>query len=210
MTPTLDRRQFLLGSAAATGALALSGCAGLVPRSETAAARALYDSIFEGMLRAAPEMATGLGLDTGERAYLKSRLSDSSPAGKMGAYQPLLDHLPQLRRIDRGAAAGPRARLARHHPLARRAHDRGVDLRLWRHRRLHYPVPYVLSQLTGAYQSVPDFLDSQHEIETRDDAEAYVARLEEFAAQRRSRGRPRPRRRRPRRRPARSSSSTRR
>ena len=38
---------------------------------ETAAARALYDSIFEGMLRASPEIATGLGLDTGERAYLQ-------------------------------------------------------------------------------------------------------------------------------------------
>ena len=43
------------------------------------------------------------------------------------------------------------------------------------------PVPYVLSQLTGSYQSVPDFLDSQHKIETRADAEAYVARLEAFA-----------------------------
>ena len=44
-----------------------------------------------------------------------------------------------------------------------------------------YPIPYVLSQLTGSYQSVPDFLDSQHKIETRADAEAYVARLEAFA-----------------------------
>ena len=38
MTLPFDRRQFLLGSAA-TGALALSGCAGMVPRSETGAAR---------------------------------------------------------------------------------------------------------------------------------------------------------------------------
>ena len=95
----LDRRQFLLGSAA-TGALALTGCAGMAPRSATADARALYDSIFEGMLRAAPEMATGLGLDTGERAFLKSRLGDASPAGKMGPYRPLIDHMPRLTRID--------------------------------------------------------------------------------------------------------------
>ena len=101
----LDRRQFLMGSAAA-GALALSGCAGMAPRSETASARALYDSIFEGMLRAAPEMATSLGLDTGARAYLKSRLSDSSPAGKMGVYRPLLDHLERLRQVDRAALQG--------------------------------------------------------------------------------------------------------
>jgi uncharacterized protein (DUF885 family) len=41
--------------------------------------------------------------------------------------------------------------------------------------------PYVLSQLNGAYQAVPDFLDSQHIIDTRVDCEAYVARLREFA-----------------------------
>ena len=46
----------------------------------------------------------------------------------------------------------------------------------------NYPIPYVISQLTGSYQEVPDFLDSQHKIETSADAEAYVARLEAFAA----------------------------
>ena len=41
--------------------------------------------------------------------------------------------------------------------------------------------PYVLSQITGAYQSVPDFLDSQHAIADRADAEAYLSRLKAFA-----------------------------
>jgi uncharacterized protein (DUF885 family) len=176
----LNRRQFLLSSAASTAALALPGCAGMAPRSETAEARALYESIFEGMLRAAPEMATGLGLDVGERAFLKSRLGDSSPRGKMGVYQPMLDHLERLRRIDRDAL-----------PPADRPY---LDTVVWIAERMNevssfayggiggyaYPVPYVLSQLTGSYQSVPDFLDSQHRIETRADAEAYVARLEAF------------------------------
>ena len=182
MIAALDRRQFLLASAAATGALALTGCTGLARRSEPAAARALYDSIFEGMLRVSPELATGLGLDTGERAFLKSRLSDASPNGRMGVYQPLLDHRARLRAIDR-AQLPPTER-----PF--------LDTVLWLGDRMgeaatfdyggiggySYPVPYVLSQLTGAYQSVPDFLDSQHRIETRADAEAYVARLEAFGA----------------------------
>jgi uncharacterized protein (DUF885 family) len=43
-----------------------------------------------------------------------------------------------------------------------------------------YPVPYVLSQLTGSYQSVPDFLSSQHNIEDGADAQAYLDRLEQF------------------------------
>ena len=182
MTFALDRRQFLLGSAAATGALALAGCAGVVPRSETAAARALYDSIFQGMLRASPEMATGLGLDTGELAYLRRRLHDASPAGKMGPYQPLLDHRDELRRIDRTQLAG---------------RERAwLDTVLWLGDRMadaatvpyggiggyNYPIPYVISQLTGSYQEAPDFLDSQHKVETSEDAEAYIARLEALAA----------------------------
>jgi len=180
MTSLFSRRQVLLGSAAATGVLALGGCAGMAPRSETASARALYDSIFEGMLRAAPELATGLGLDTGERAFLKSRLGDASPAGKMGVYQPVLDHRERLRRIDRDQL-----------PATERP---WLDTVLWLGDRMSeaatfayggiggfsYPVPYVLSQLTGAYQTVPDFIDSQHVVETRADAEAYVARLEAF------------------------------
>ncbi|MGQ0559396.1 MAG: DUF885 domain-containing protein, partial [Sphingosinicella sp.] len=44
-----------------------------------------------------------------------------------------------------------------------------------------YPMPYVLTQLSGSYQGVPDFLDSQHRIDTSDDAEAYVSRLQDFA-----------------------------
>jgi uncharacterized protein (DUF885 family) len=179
MQMTFDRRQFLLGSAAATGALALSGCAGIVPRSETGTARALYDSIFEGMLRISPEQATGLGLDTGERAYLRSRLSDSGPAGRSGGYKAIVDQMPALRRIDRGALA-PR--------------EQGwLDTVLWIGERTAdiatipygnfsgYPIPYAISQLTGSYQGIPDFLDSQHRIETREDAEAYIARLEAFA-----------------------------
>ena len=55
---TLDRRQFLMSGVAA-GAMTLSGCAGMAPSSATASARALYDSIFEGMLRASPETSTG-------------------------------------------------------------------------------------------------------------------------------------------------------
>ncbi|HXU81708.1 MAG TPA: DUF885 family protein, partial [Polyangia bacterium] len=40
--------------------------------------------------------------------------------------------------------------------------------------------PYVLSQITGAWQDIPDFLATQHTIETKADCEAYIARLEAF------------------------------
>jgi uncharacterized protein (DUF885 family) len=41
--------------------------------------------------------------------------------------------------------------------------------------------PYVISQLTGAYQSVPTFLDRQHRIENKEDADAYLSRLRDLA-----------------------------
>ena len=178
MTDRFDRRQFLLCSAAATGALALGGCA-VVPRSEGGGARQLYDRIFQAMLRDSPELATGLGLDTGANADLRSKLSPSGPAGKMGAYKAMVEQLPALRRLEGSGLQG---------------RDKAfLDTILWLGERVEevsrtpygtfdgYPVPYVLSQLTGSYQSVPDFLDSQHKVETRADAEAYVARLEAFA-----------------------------
>jgi uncharacterized protein (DUF885 family) len=41
--------------------------------------------------------------------------------------------------------------------------------------------PYVISQLTGSYQSMPDFLDTQHPINVKADADAYISRLDAFA-----------------------------
>ena len=41
--------------------------------------------------------------------------------------------------------------------------------------------PYILSQLTGSYQQGPSFLDNQHTIENKADADAYLARLDGFA-----------------------------
>ncbi|RZJ93638.1 MAG: DUF885 family protein, partial [Brevundimonas sp.] len=43
-----------------------------------------------------------------------------------------------------------------------------------------FPSPYTVSQLSGSYQGIPDFLDSQHTIETSEDAEAYLSRLSAF------------------------------
>ena len=45
------------------------------------------------------------------------------------------------------------------------------------------PTPYVISQNSGAYQSVPDFLDTKHPIKTAADADFYLARLRAFARQ---------------------------
>lgn len=43
------------------------------------------------------------------------------------------------------------------------------------------PTPYVVTQLSGAYYAIPDFLDSQHQITTVQSAEDYVERVKSFA-----------------------------
>ena len=43
--------------------------------------------------------------------------------------------------------------------------------------------PYVVIQNVGAYLDLPRFLDSDHPIETAQDAEAYLARLQSYAKQ---------------------------
>ena len=125
-----DRRQFLLTSTAAS-ALALNGCATTAPSAaggEALKARTLYDSIFERMLQASPEMATGLGLDTGARSALKHRLHDASPAGRLGAYRPMIEALPQLSAIDRrGLNAQQATQLDTVRWIAERIRDADLD-----------------------------------------------------------------------------------
>ena len=41
--------------------------------------------------------------------------------------------------------------------------------------------PYTVTQLTGAYTSIPDFLASQHPVTNREQADAYLARLSAYA-----------------------------
>ena len=41
--------------------------------------------------------------------------------------------------------------------------------------------PYVLTQLTGAYTGLPDFLVSQHQVTNRETADAYLSRLSAYA-----------------------------
>jgi uncharacterized protein (DUF885 family) len=173
-----SRRAFLLGSAAT---VALAGCAP-VRRVGTAAsstavaeARAIYDALFEQMLRLAPERATNLGLDEGPRAALKHQLSNRAETGRTGWWGPLIEALPSLRSID-----------AANLPLRERAFR---DTAIWFGERAvesrGFPYgagqnAYVLTQLNGSYVLVPNFLDTQHKIENAADAQAYLDRLDAY------------------------------
>lgn len=175
----LDRRSFLLSSAATT-AFALVSLP--VRAAATPAADAMYkmfDSFMDELLDRSPETATGLGLDTGKRAPEKAMLDDRSLAAIAKDKARNADQLARLKTIDRSALAGMDAVNydvvmygLQTQDEANRSFDYGTG---------GAGAPYVISQLTGAYQSIPDFLDSQHSIDTKQDADAYLSRLEAFA-----------------------------
>ncbi|KRB79821.1 Tat pathway signal protein [Sphingomonas sp. Root710] len=178
----MDRRQFI-------GSAGLALLAGMLPRVASAAASgnaadqalaALVEKLWEQKLDENPELATNMGLDKGARAGQRSKLGRYSKAAQAESLARDKAALDQLRAIDR-AALSPQARL--NHDVVVYMYEQGTK------GGTKYPygssdgyyVPYAISQISGPYSDIPDFLDSQHVIETKADADAYVSRLHEFA-----------------------------
>lgn len=175
----LSRRQ-LLGTAAAAASLALLEPARAASDAvEVAKLNALFDTFFQENLRLNPEGATQLGLDKGANADLRSKLHDESAAGIAAAKALNASQLARLKTIDTAKLSGldrvnyDTVLYTRESTAGVQAFDFGGTS--------YGPSPYAVSQLTGAYQSVPDFLDTKHKIETAADADAYLARLEAFS-----------------------------
>ncbi len=174
----LNRRSLLLATTAAGATTALPALAQGTPH---AALDKLFDDLFLEGLRQRPEGATQLGLDKGANADLRSRLTDQTPAGAAAARALTQDQIKRLRAVDTSKLdATDRLNLAtvlytRESAAAVQAFDFGGTG--------SGPSPYVVSQLTGAYQSVPDFLDTKHPVAVASDADAYLARLQAFADQ---------------------------
>ena len=150
----------------------------------------MLDAFFQEGLRRNPEGATQLGLDTGANADLKHQAVRRSVRGRRQPPAPKALNLDQLAPAE-DHRSPPRSR-----PTGKRSATTPIAytrarLRVRRPRAAHYdfggskfgPSPYVVSQLTGSYQNVPDFLDTKHRIETAEDAEAYLDRLSAFAVQ---------------------------
>ena len=178
----MDRREFV----SATGSL-LAACVAAsfrraahatVPPASGAAAHlnALFDVFMEERFRRNPDLLTVLGLDKGEHAWAKSKLTEASLEWVRESKQENASRLKRLQAFDRSTLAG--ADLASYDTVAYQMEtiartepfEYGDGVR-----------PYVVSQLTGSYQSVPTFLDKQHRVESPEDAEAYLARLRAFA-----------------------------
>ncbi|HEY3950869.1 DUF885 domain-containing protein [Phenylobacterium sp.] len=171
-----DRRSFLATTAGAAVAIA-SGARAQGPNGAEAQLNKAFDDFFNQSLDNSPEQVTSLGLDKGARAAAKSKLHDESLAEIDRRKRETAANLARLKTIDRAALTGM---AAVNYDCVLYTLEAGAE----GDRRFAYPTgnsPYVLSQISGAYQRMPDFLDSQHTIATRDDCEAYLSRLSEFA-----------------------------
>ena len=184
----LTRREALAGLAATT-ALPLFTVPAWAQASNPAAetqAGALLDSIAENLLRLFPESATSLGIDKGGRSALRSQLTDRSGIGQQRIAQTLRADLARANAIElSGLSHATRTSVE----VVRSAYatalegfmlpygDVPVGYNSWRN------TPYVVIQNVGAYLDVPRFLDSEHQIESAADAEAYLARLVSYPQQ---------------------------
>jgi uncharacterized protein (DUF885 family) len=188
----LSRRNLLLTAAAG---LTLAGCATAEPPPAPAPSappppapppptpeqqlNVFLEDVFQEALKESPELVTSLGLDTGDRAAAKGQLHDASIDALDRRRRRNAEMLARLKTIDRAKLSG----------MAAVNYDSmlyGMEVQAEADARFQYGgegagSPYVLSQITGAWQEVPDFLSAQHTVETREDAEAYVSRMEQFA-----------------------------
>jgi uncharacterized protein (DUF885 family) len=180
----IDRRRFLAttGSviaASVASSLRTAALAAATATPDIARLHALFDTFMDERLTRNPEQLTSLGLDKARYAWARSKLTEASLGRLHELKRQSASQLARLRAFPRASLAG--RDLADYDTVAYQLEtitqtepfDYG-DVR-------GYVVPYVVSQLTGAYQSVPRFLDHDHRIETREDAEAYIARLRAFA-----------------------------
>ncbi len=179
--PALDRRR-LIGAGAALGATMLAAPA-LSADDRFAGTLAAF---ADEMLRLSPEQASQLGVDTGRYRALKFALSDLSPMGDAA-------WASQVRAMRQRLAAIPRAGLGPvdqiRYDTVLYASERGIE-------GTHFfygggaeagfsggAHPYVISQQNGAVTSVPEFLDSIHQVHSSSDAEAYLSRVSAMARQ---------------------------
>ena len=171
----MDRRHFLAGSGAAAMAISLEPGLALAQTSGDEALRGIIDTIFAGEMQLSPMSQTSLGLDSGVNSWARSRLDDYSLAGDAAAARLSRRRLADIKAVDESSLSETWLvrKLVVEDMLEQGlvSDDLGIN---------HLGAPYRLSQQDGAYFSIPDFLDSQHPVETADDAEAYLARLAAF------------------------------
>jgi uncharacterized protein (DUF885 family) len=166
-------RRALLGASAA--GMVLAACARQTGGGDL---QAILDRLSTDFLREIPEFATSLAVSEEQAGgrYI-DRLSDASKEGQLRLRGIAEAALSDLRGLNRARLDAQDAvtydvvvtALEDNVAAARFEHGGGAQ------------APYVVTQLTGAYTNIPDFLASQHPATNREEADAYLARLSAYA-----------------------------
>jgi uncharacterized protein (DUF885 family) len=190
----MNRREALAALASTAAFPLLNGCSDKAASSSSPApagannaeadAIKLLDSIGENYVQFAPDAATSLGVDTGARAALRSRLADRSAEGQKKIADQVKADLDRAKAID---TAGLTHATRTSVEVVRSAYSTALEgfalpygditVGSWRN------TPYAVIQNVGAYLDIPRFLDSDHPMESASDAEAYLSRLQSYAKQ---------------------------
>ena len=175
----LDRRS-VLRSGTAIALFAIAGDAAAKARAHTVTPEArklsaLFDAFMDEALDRSPESVTSLGLDKGTRAYQKSMLADRSLAGIAALKRINTSHLARLGTVNRASLTGMDA--VNYDVVLYGLRQQAETNKRFQYGAIGAGAPYILYQLGGAYHDTPDFLDNQHRIATKSDADDYLARL---------------------------------
>ena len=166
-----SRRAFLGASAAS---LVLAACS----RPASGQLSTILDRISTEFLHESPEFATSLAVSEEQAGgrYI-DRLSDASKEGFLRLRGIGERALADLHRLNRASLTGQDAVT---YDVVDTAIQDNVDAAAFEVGN-GATSPYVVSQLTGAYTGLPDFLASQHPVTNRDQADAYLTRLSGYA-----------------------------
>ena len=166
-------RRAILGATTATFALAAIGCA-RQNAGGNAELNAILDRLSTQFLHESPEFATALAVSEEQAGgrYV-DRLSDVSREGQERQLQIGQTGLSDLRALNRERLQG-QDRVT--YDVVVTALEDNVATAQFKHGN-GAQAPYTVTQLTGAYTNIPDFLASQHPVTNREQADAYLTRL---------------------------------
>ena len=180
----LERRTLLAAAAASSLLAAMRSAANAAPAapgSEGERLTAIYERIYDMLVDQDPEFATALGLDKGDRAAAKAKLADRSPAGIERGHDLYRTGLAELKTIDPAKLSG--MDLVNYETFRGPWEDYVKAYDNFSYGLHSWPEPHPVTQLSGTYRSIPDFLTNQHSVANAADAEAYLARCADFAVQ---------------------------
>ncbi len=177
----LTRRGALLGAGSIGASALLWGCAAGAANSPEL--KAVIDKITTAMLKDSPELCTSLTVPEALAGgpYM-GRVSDASAAAETARNGWVSEWIADLEKIKPDTLnASDKVT----HAVVQSATRYSAAAAPMGYGSAGYgsPNPYLVSQLTGSYVGMPDFLDAQHPVKTKADADAWIARVDGFASQ---------------------------